>query len=256
VPPETISRLEKEAWIPRNLLLRKLGGVGGLKHWKRISCITVLFFLAAGQAAFGAGFALYDFSVRGNALGGAMVGRADDPSALALNPAGITQIPGSAFMTSVGFLLPYGTIAYNSTGAATDQKDRTFILPSMYYTKQMNDRLWFGIGVMSRFGLGTEFPDDWFGRYNSYRAMIESVSVNPNIAWKVNDSLSLSIGVEALWFEADLRKKSIQRGVPPRTLPRMLASGSRETTSPLAGTWGSTTGWIRRRGSGSTTEAG
>jgi long-chain fatty acid transport protein len=60
-----------------------------------IACIALLLSLAAGSAAFGAGFALYDFSARGNALGGAMVGRADDPSALALNPAGITQIPGA-----------------------------------------------------------------------------------------------------------------------------------------------------------------
>jgi Long-chain fatty acid transport protein len=97
------------------------------------------------------------------------VGRADDPSALALNPAGITQIPGSAFLTSVGFLLPYGTVSAAGGGISTDQIDRTFILPSMYYTKQLNDRLWFGIGVMSRFGLGTDFPEDWFGRYNSYR---------------------------------------------------------------------------------------
>ncbi len=179
----------------------------GLKHLGRIACIALLLSLAAGSAAFGAGFALYDFSARGNALGGALVGRADDPSALALNPAGITQIPGSAFLTSVGFLLPYGTVSAAGGGISTDQIDRTFILPSMYYTKQLNDRLWFGIGVMSRFGLGTDFPEDWFGRYNSYRAMIESVSVNPNIAWKVNDSLSLSLGVEALWFEADLRKK-------------------------------------------------
>jgi len=178
-----------------------------LKHLGRIACIALLLSLAAGSAAFGAGFALYDFSARGNALGGALVGRADDPSALALNPAGITQIPGSAFLTSVGFLLPYGTVSAAGGGISTDQIDRTFILPSMYYTKQLNDRLWFGIGVMSRFGLGTDFPEDWFGRYNSYRAMIESVSVNPNIAWKVNDSLSLSLGVEALWFEADLRKK-------------------------------------------------
>ncbi|MBP6332323.1 MAG: outer membrane protein transport protein [Aminivibrio sp.] len=178
-----------------------------MKHLGRIACIALLLSLAAGSAAFGAGFALYDFSARGNALGGALVGRADDPSALALNPAGITQIPGSAFLTSVGFLLPYGTVSAAGGGISTDQIDRTFILPSMYYTKQLNDRLWFGIGVMSRFGLGTDFPEDWFGRYNSYRAMIESVSVNPNIAWKVNDSLSLSLGVEALWFEADLRKK-------------------------------------------------
>jgi len=178
-----------------------------LKYLGRIACIALLLSLAAGSAAFGAGFALYDFSARGNALGGAMVGRADDPSALALNPAGITQIPGSSLMTSAGFLLPYGTVSVAGGGISTDQNDRTFILPNLYYTRQMSDSLWFGIGVMSRFGLGTDFPADWFGRYNSYRAMIESVSVNPNLAWKVNDSLSLSFGVEALWFEADLRKK-------------------------------------------------
>lgn len=190
-------------------------GVEGLKHLVRIASIALLLSLAAGSAAFGAGFALYDFSARGNALGGALVGRADDPSALALNPAGITQIPGSAFLTSAAFLLPYGKISPLG-GAGTDQNDRTFILPAMYYTRQMNDSLWFGVAVMPRFGLGTDFPEDWFGRYNSYRAMIESVSVNPNIAWKVNESLSLSLGAEALWLEADLGKKiDPTRGAAP-----------------------------------------
>lgn len=82
-----------------------------MKHLVRIASIALLLSFAAGSAAFGAGFALYDFSARGNALGGALVGRADDPSALALNPAGITQIPGSAFLTSAAFLLPYGKIS-------------------------------------------------------------------------------------------------------------------------------------------------
>lgn len=41
------------------------------------------------------GFALYEWGARGNALGGSMVGRADDPSAVAFNPAGITQLEGT-----------------------------------------------------------------------------------------------------------------------------------------------------------------
>ncbi len=187
-----------------------------MRHSLRILCISFVLLFLSSSALFGAGFALYDFSARGNALGGAMVGRADDPSAVALNPAGITQIPGSAFMTGLGFLLPRGTAVATGTAMTVDQNDRTFILPSMYYTKQMNEKLWLGVGVMTRFGLGTEFPSDWFGRYNSYRAMLESVSINPNIAWKVNDALSLSLGVEALWFEADLRRKiDSTQGVAP-----------------------------------------
>ncbi len=187
----------------------------GLKHLVRLASIALLLSLAAGSAAFGAGFALYDFSARGNALGGALVGRADDPSALALNPAGITQIPGSAFLTSAAFLLPYGKISPLG-GAGTDQNDRTFILPAMYYTRhderQSLVRRRRDAPLRSR----DRFPEDWFGRYNSYRAMIESVSVNPNIAWKVNESLSLSLGAEALWLEADLGKKiDPTRGAAP-----------------------------------------
>ncbi|MGC9372025.1 MAG: OmpP1/FadL family transporter [Thermovirgaceae bacterium] len=156
---------------------------------------------------FGAGFALYDFGARGNALGGAMTGKADDPSALAFNPAGITQISGEAFMTGIGFLMPSATVFETSTGSAVDQKDHTFVLPQMYYTRQMGDRLWLGMAVMARFGLGTDFPEDWFGRYSSYRAMLKSVSVNPSLAWKVSDRFSVALGVEALWLEFDSRKK-------------------------------------------------
>ena len=46
------------------------------------------------QQCFGAGFAIWEGSARGSALGQADVGRADDPSALFYNPAGITQLPG------------------------------------------------------------------------------------------------------------------------------------------------------------------
>jgi len=36
--------------------------------------------------------------------------------------------------------------------------------------------------IFTRFGLGTEFEPDWFGRYNSYKAEIMSVSLNPSWA--------------------------------------------------------------------------
>ncbi len=54
--------------------------------------------LLGGQVCFGAGFALYEGSARGNALGGTLVARADDASALFYNPAGITQLPGLQVM--------------------------------------------------------------------------------------------------------------------------------------------------------------
>lgn len=167
---------------------------------------TVATMLACGTAL-GAGFALYDWGARGNALGGAMTGRADDPSAIAFNPAGITQIPGSGFMAGLAFIMPGGTLTdIGGVGGSVDMIDHTFIPPHFYYTRQLNDRLWFGVGLLTRFGLGTDFPSDWYGCYNSYYANIQSLSLNPNLAWKVNDRLSLSVGVEALWFEYGARR--------------------------------------------------
>ena len=181
-----------------------------------IFCAAFLTVALGCSTALGAGFALYDFSARGNALGGAMVGRADDPSAIAFNPAGITQIPGSSFMTGLAFIMPRGTVSMVG-GPAVDLKDHTFIPPHFYYTRQMNDTVWFGLGLMTRFGLGTDFPEDWFGRYNSYYANIQSISLNPNIAWKVNDYFSMSVGVEAMWFEYGSRKKAdLTGGADPK----------------------------------------
>lgn len=182
-----------------------------------ILCAATLFSVLMCGTALGAGFALYDFSARGNALGGAMVGRADDASAIAFNPAGITQIPGTSYMTGFAFIMPCGTLTETSSGTAVGMEEHTFIPPHFYYTKQMSDRVWFGLGLMSRFGLGTDFPDDWFGRYNSYYATIESLSLNPNIAWKATDDLSLSVGIEGIWFEYGSKKALNSSALPGLT---------------------------------------
>lgn len=173
----------------------------------KVHVLAVLLVVAifASVPAFGAGFGLYEYSARGNALGGAMIGRADDPSALAYNPAGITRTEGESFMFGATFIMPTMDVV-NGFGSYSSV-DNTWIPPHFYYTKQLSDRLWWGVATYSRFGLGTEFPADWPGRFNNYEAVIQSVSVNPNVAWKVNDKLSLAVGVEVMWFDFEQKRK-------------------------------------------------
>lgn len=63
------------------------------------------------------------------------------------------------------------------------------------------------MGLFSRFGLGTEFPSDWVGRYNSYDAEIQTLTFNPDVALKVNDQISVAAGVNATWFDLTLKRK-------------------------------------------------
>ena len=56
--------------------------------------------------AFAGGFALYEGSVRANALGGSVIAKADDPGAIFFNPAGITQLPGTQTAMGVSIIMP------------------------------------------------------------------------------------------------------------------------------------------------------
>lgn len=167
--------------------------------------------LALPWQAYGAGFGLYEGSARGNALGGALTAAADDPSALFYNPAGITQLEGIQVMGGATFITPMVDVTtvnpYNNASSKTGSEENTWIPPFLYATYQFNDQLYFGLGVFSRFGLGTEFDENWAGRYNSYNAVIKTVSVNPNVAFKLNDWISLAAGMEFMYFDLTLENK-------------------------------------------------
>ncbi len=170
------------------------------------SLLSVVFVLFLSTSAFGAGFALYEGSARGNVLGAGLTASADDPSAIFYNPAGITQLKGRQVMVGLTAITPM--ISVETPGPVeSDFKRNWFFPPHAYYTQQINDKWWGGLGLFSRFGLGTEFNSNWPGRYNSYLAEIQTVELNPNIAYKFNDQLSFAFGLNVTYLTLDLKKK-------------------------------------------------
>lgn len=165
------------------------------KTWALAVCVV----LVSAQLCSAAGFAIYEWSARGNALGGATVGRADDPSALASNPAGITQLDGVQVLGGFTAIHPVLDVRTGDEWTTSDE-DSLWLPPHFYATWKINDRYSIGLGTFSRFGLGSVFDDDWPGRFNSYEAIIESMSINPNVAVKVTDSLSAAFGVDAMYL--------------------------------------------------------
>jgi long-chain fatty acid transport protein len=160
------------------------------------------------QLGFGAGFGLYEGSARGNALAGTLVGRADDASAVYYNPAGITQLPGIQAMAGTTLVIPSLDVKTRTGSVVQDNymTDNIWIVPHAYGTFQLTDKVWAGLGIFSQFGLGTQFDDNWPGKYSSYRAFIQSATINPNIAFKVTDNLSLAVGLDFIWLDGDLRQ--------------------------------------------------
>lgn len=203
--------------------------------------LSVIICLALSTSVFAAGFALYEASARGNALGGSMTARADDPSALFYNPAGITQLPKTQFSAgstvlnpfmdvkttgTLGFATPPGYPAFiqgpffsGSNQVTTSLENNYFFAPTVYVTQQLNDKVWVGLGTFSRFGLGVEWPTLWPGRFNSYNAEIKTFEINPSVAYKVTDNFSVSAGVSAMYMDIKLQSR-----IPGQVIPAKIVS--------------------------------
>ncbi|MEG6549624.1 OmpP1/FadL family transporter [Desulfocurvibacter africanus] len=173
-------------------------------HSFRLALIAAALILFGASSGYGAGFAMYEYGARGNALGGGLVGRADDPSALAYNPAGITQLEGTGFMAGFTTINPEASVEIDET--TYDAESKFWTPPHLYATQQLNDTFWLGFGVYSRYGLGIEYDENWAGRYNVYEANIQSLSMSPTLAVKVTDWLSVAAGPEIMWFEFSQKK--------------------------------------------------
>jgi len=168
----------------------------------------------AAQTVLGAGFGIYEGSARGNAMADTTADPAS-PSILYNNAAGMTELEGTQVEAGVTLIKPGVTVSTTTPAGSskTYGESKWWTPPNLYATHQINEKVWAGVGVFSRFGLGVEYPDAWNGRYNDRQITIQSLDINPSIACKVNDELSLAIGLRAEWFDFEL-KSAIPTGDP------------------------------------------
>ena len=170
----------------------------------------------AAQTVFGAGFGIYEGSARGNAMGTEVTADPASPSVLYNNPAAMTALDGTQFEAGVTLINPHATVTTlvaPGVEPANKADSKWWTPPHAYVTHQFNDKVWMGLGMFSRYGLGIDFEDDWPGRYNVQEATIQSLDINPSVAFKVLDNLSLSAGFRAEWFDFEMYK-AIPTGVP------------------------------------------
>lgn len=160
--------------------------------------LVVTLLLALNQTVLGAGFALYEYSARGTAMGGAVMANKAEAASLASNPALITQLEGTQAQLGISIVSAEATTAV--MGQARSLKKDIWYLPNFYLTHKLNENISLGLGGFSRFGLGGEYKNhqDWVGSRLAYKVKLETFSFTPTIAVKANDELSLAMGLEAM----------------------------------------------------------
>ena len=183
------------------------------RAWVLATC--ALFLLLCSSPVFASGFAINEHGTKAVGMGGAFVAQADDPSAVYFNPAGIIQLNGTQVMAGFAIIMPNaafesnGTSIFGTTGRKTDVEDQTFFIPNFFLTHKINDKWSFGMGGFSNFGLTTEWPGTWEGRYitGATKAEVVTLTLNPVVAFRPIKRLSISFGLLYQYLDVELNNK-------------------------------------------------
>ena len=160
------------------------------------------------------GFLIYNQHAAANASAIAYTAQVDNPSAVFYNPAAINQLRGTQTSCGGVALIPRTKFKSATTGKTTHMKDHTYLLPTVYLTHKINERLSLGIGSFSHFGLSTDWPDDWEGNFISTFAELRTFFINPVVSYQVNDTLSLAVGFSPVYSDLRFKKALKIRQLP------------------------------------------
>jgi len=158
------------------------------------------FFQIAEQSASGMGNAF---------AGGAAV--AEDASTVWYNPAGMTRLARAQVVAGGSYIHPTFTADVKSASSAIGpigggggDGGLPALVPNLYAVYPVSTRFALGASVNAPFGLATDYPDTWAGRYYALHSDIKAVNVNLAGAFKFHDALSLGLGVNYQTLDAQL----------------------------------------------------
>ena len=204
-------------------------------NWRRVSSV------AAGAFALGigisgnvsaSGFAIIENS--GSGMGNAFAGAAavaEDASTVYFNPAGMMRLQGSQVDTALHYIVPSSEFTNGGStinallggaplpGADGRDPGVNAAVPNLYYVREIGTSLKLGLGVTAPFGLKTSYTQNWVGRYHAITSSIKSININPSLAMRINDKVSIGVGFSAMYLEARLTnavdKSAVCLGVAP-----------------------------------------
>lgn len=179
---------------------------GGLKYLL-LGCASFALVFTATVAAHAGAFAVREQSAYGQGSSFAGIAAGGALSSMYWNAATMTQFAGKTVELGVSGIIPtashsFTTSTYAAFGAPGDS-GLDALVPNSYGSWQLNKNVWLGMAVNAPFGLAVHFPQQnaaSSGSGNS--AEVKTYNLNPSIAYKLNDMISVAVGFQAQYIQA------------------------------------------------------
>ena len=194
--------------------------------------IPALLAVAFSGAASASGFALWEQNASG--LGNAFAGSAavaDNASTIYFNPAGMTRLQAREFSlganiitTSFQFQNDGSRVgAFQLAGDGGDGGGTSFV-PNGYLSWQVAPDWYVGLGIGAPYGNVVEYDAPWKGSAHSNSFEIKTYNINPSVAWRANEWLSLGAGVSWQRITANYKSAVGIGGLTPAQTAAIAAS--------------------------------
>ncbi|MEQ8405885.1 MAG: outer membrane protein transport protein [Oceanicaulis sp.] len=170
--------------------------------------------LTAAAPALADGFKLSEYSSRDFGMANAgYAALAADPSTIWSNPAGLTRLED--WQVNLGAYYIYGRGEFENdgstgpfgqplTGTEEDDLFNDEVIPNLYVSAPVSERVTLGLGVNAPFGLSTQYEPSSLTRFQAVKSSLRVVDINPAIGFQLNDQLSFGLGVSAQYADATL----------------------------------------------------
>ena len=154
------------------------------------------------------GFGIYEQGTCAMGRAGAGVAApCSDGSAMFFNPAGLAGLTGGRLTIGVTLLDVQGGFTDDLFQQKTKLDDPLLAIPQVYISYAATPKLGVGVGLFAPYGLETNWPTAFDGRFAGYKNILKSVYIQPTLAYQVSPRVSLGAGLDVVLGKVELNQR-------------------------------------------------
>ena len=163
----------------------------GSRYW-----MALLVLSTSSAAARAQGFGLNEISTCGLGRGySAVATGCHDASGIYWNPASVAGLSGWKWNIGAAAIALSGKFVQDTTFQTFHADVGTSVVPNGFVTYRSPTSKWaFGAGLYVPYGLTSQWHDDFPGRFEAKKASLQTIYVQPNVAYQINSNWSVGGG--------------------------------------------------------------
>jgi long-chain fatty acid transport protein len=169
---------------------------------------ALVLFTAAPTLLGAQGFGIYEQGTCAMGRAGAGVAApCSDGSAMFFNPAGLAGGSGGHVTIGTTLLDVQGGFTDDIFQQKTKLDDPLLAVPQVYISYAATPKLGIGVGVFAPYGLETNWPLSFDGRFAGYKNILQSIYIQPTLAFRPSSRLSLGAGLDIVVGKVELNQR-------------------------------------------------